>query len=155
MTYNCEILEKESQPVLSIRTRTAVENLPQVMGNAYRAIGELLGALGEQPAGPPFAAYFNMDMHNLDVEIGFPVFRKLDGKGEVVASEIPAGKFASCQFTGPYSEIRAAYQALTQWVVREGQEASGVSYEFYLNDPNQTSSQDLMTQIVFPLKPGR
>ena len=155
MSYNCEILERTVQPVLAVRTRTPASELPQVLGRAYQAIVNLLGELEEDPAGPPYTAYFNMDMQNLDVEIGFPVSQKLKGRGEVIAGEIPAGSFASCLHTGPYSEIKSAYQVLMQWVVREGHEATGVSYEFYLNDPNQTPPEELMTQIVFPLKPGR
>ena len=155
MLYECKILERTAQPVLAIRTRTPVADLPQIMGKTYRAIEELLGELGEQPVGPAFAAYFNMNMQNLDVEIGFPVSRVLNSRGEIVACEIPAGRFATCHYTGPYSKIGLAYQALMQWMVKEGYQATGVSYEFYLNDPNQTSPQELMTEIMFPLKPDR
>jgi effector-binding domain-containing protein len=154
MSYNCEILEKPAQPSLAIRTRTAVADLPQLMGKSYQAIAQLLGELGEQPAGPPYAAYFNMEMQNLDVEVGFPVHHVLSGKGQIVAGEIPGGKLASCQFTGPYSDMVPAYEALQQWVSEEGYEATGVSYEVYLNDPAQTPPQELMTQIIFPLKSG-
>ena len=154
MSYNCEVLEKKAQPVLGIRTRTPVSDLPQVMGKSFEAIEQLLGELGEQPAGPPFAAYFNMDIKNLDVEIGFPVSRVLNGKGEIIASEIPGGRIASCNYTGPYSEIGPAYEALMQWVAKEGHETTGVSYEFYLNDPDQTPPRELMTQIAFPLRSG-
>ena len=71
MSYNCELAERFSQPTLSIRTTTAVQSLPQELGKAYLAIGHYLGELGEQPTGAPFAGYLNMDMSNLEVEIGF------------------------------------------------------------------------------------
>jgi hypothetical protein len=83
MTYICEFVKPPSQPTLSVRTRASVEVLPQVLGEVYESIVQYLGELGEQPAGPPFAGYFNMDMQNLDVEIGFPVLKKLPGKGEI------------------------------------------------------------------------
>jgi len=72
-----------------------LETMAQVLGKAYGAIAQYLGELGEQPAGPPFVAYYNMDMQALDVEIGFPVSRKLSGKGDIQASEIPGGKALS------------------------------------------------------------
>jgi effector-binding domain-containing protein len=122
------------------------------MEKSYRAIAQFLGELGEQPAGPAYAAYFNMDMQDLDVEIGFPVSRVLSGKGEIIASEIPGGRLATCLYTGVYSEIGPAYEELTQWIAKEGCETAGVSYEFYLNDPAQIPPQELMTQIIFPLK---
>jgi len=152
MSYNCEVLEKTTQPALAIRTRTPVTDLPQIMGRSYQAIAQHLGEMGEQPSGPPYAAYFNMDMQDLDLEIGFPVSRALAGKAEIRSSEIPGGKHAACLYTGPYGDIGPAYEALMQWMAEKGYEATGVSYEFYLNDPTQTPPQELMTQIVFPLK---
>lgn len=55
-----------------------------------------------------------MDMADLDVEIGFPVSKKLPGNGEIKASWIPGGKMGTCFYTGPYGEMRLAYEALTK-----------------------------------------
>jgi effector-binding domain-containing protein len=136
---------------LTIRTRTSVEELPQVLGQAYGSIAQYLAELGEQPAGPPFTAYHNMDMQDLDVEIGFPVSRSIPARGSIQAGEIPEGQVATCLYTGPYTEIEAAYSALTEWVEENGYEAAGMAYEIYLNDPSETPPEQLMTQIAFPL----
>ncbi len=152
MSYKCELKEQAAQPTLSIRTRTPVQNLPQALGQAYGAIAQYLGELGEQPAGAPFTAYYNMDMQDLDIEIGFPVSKKLAGRGAIQSAEIPAGKYATCLYTGPYGEISPAYDALSQWVKDHGLEATGLAYEMYLNDPAQTPPQELQTQVVFLLK---
>jgi len=152
MPYNCELVEQSPQPTLSIRTTTTIKNLPQELGKAYQAIGQYLGQLGEQPAGAPYAAYFNWDKSNLEVEIGFPVSSSLPDKDDIKATELPGGKFARCLYTGPYKEIEPAYNALTAWVKENGYEATGVAYEFYLNDPGEVSPPELITQVVFPLK---
>ena len=154
MTYQCEILDQSEQPVLSIRTRSAVQNLPQVLGASWGAIMQYMGQMGEQPVGPPFVAYYNMDMQDLDSEVGFPVGSVLAGKGEVGASRIDAGPGATCLHTGPYSDLEPAYTALTKWMQEHGHEAAGVSYEYYLNDPDETPPEQLQTRVVFPLKKG-
>ena len=151
-TLHCELIERPAQPVLSVRTRTPVQNLPALFGKVYGIIGQYLGELREQPGGAPFAAYYNMDMQNLDVEIGFPVARPLPGKGEVIAGEIPAGKYAACLHIGPYDTIESAYNALQAWLKEHSCEVTGVSYEFYLNDPQQVPPQELQTQVLFPVK---
>ena len=97
MPYNCELVEQSPQPTLSIRTTTTIKNLPQELGKAYQAIGQYLGQLGEQPAGASYAAYFNWDKSNLEVEIGFPVHKSLPEKGDIKATELPGGKLARCQ----------------------------------------------------------
>jgi effector-binding domain-containing protein len=152
MSYNCEVKEQPAQAVLSIRTRTSVRDLPQAMGQAFGTIYQYLGEMGEEPAGPPFAAYYNMDMEDLDVEIGFPIFKAVPGQGDVKVSEIPAGRFATCLYVGPYGEIEHAYNALSWWLRDNGHEPAGPVYEIYLNDAGQTPPEELQTQIMFLLK---
>ena len=154
MAYQCEVREQPAQPALSIRTRTSVQDLPGVIGKAYGAIAQYVGGLGEAPVGPPFAAYYNMDMQDLDVEMGFPVSRQMAGQGEIKASQIPGGKAATCLHTGPYGDMGPAYQALADWIKEQGYESTGVNYEIYLNDPTHTPPQELKTLLLFPLKPA-
>jgi effector-binding domain-containing protein len=122
------------------------------MGKAYGAIYEYLVELGEKPTDAPFAAYYNMDMQDLDLEIGWPVPRELPRKDDIKASEIPGGKAATCIFTGPYSELEPAYNAISQWIKDNGYEITGIAYEFYLNDPGETPPEELQTKIAFRLK---
>lgn len=152
MNIQCELQENHARPAMAIRTRTSVANLPQVLGEGFGKVAGHLGELGAFPAGAPFVAYFSMDMEDLDIEIGFPVSGQLPGKGDIQASQIPGGKQASCMYTGPYEQMPPAYEALTKLVAEQGYDTTGVSYEFYLNDPGETPPEDLQTQIIFPLK---
>jgi len=102
MSYKCEVKKQVAQPTLTIRTKASVQELPLILGNSYGIITQYLGELGEAPVGAPFVAYYNMDMQNLDIEIGFPVSKKLPDKGDIKPGEIPAGNFAICLHTGPY-----------------------------------------------------
>ena len=151
MAHECELVERGPQPTLSVRRRVAVQDLPQVLPGAWGAVMGQAGKVGAMPAGPPYVAYHNMDMQDLDVEIGFPFAQSVQGDGEVVAGEIPDGRAATCMHVGPYDRIGAAYEALQKWMDEEGHKASGAPYEFYLNDPRDTPAEELQTQIVFPL----
>jgi effector-binding domain-containing protein len=152
MDFRCEIREQDAQPTLSIRARTPITNLPSLLGESYDKIAGYLTELDEEPAGAPFAAYYNMDLQDLDVEIGFPVAKSLAGKDDIQANEVPGGKLGYALHTGRYGDIAPAYDALTQFVKEQGYEPTGVSYEFYLNDPEETPQERLQTQIIFPLK---
>ena len=151
MDYQCEIKDQPSQPTLSIRTRAPVQDLPVVFGKAFGSIGQYLAELGETPTGMPFAAYYNMDMQDLDLEIGFPVKKKLPGKGEIQSSEIPARKYASALYVGPYDKCQAAYDALLAYAKEKGLEYAGMAYEFYHDGP-EVPPEKTRTTIVFPLK---
>lgn len=153
MSCKFELTEQPEQPVLSIRTRTAVANLPQELGKAYGAIIGYLHEIGEEPLGAAaFAAYYNMDMEDLDVEMGFQVAKPLAGRGEIKASVIPAGQQVSCLYKGPYNEMEPVYNAMSQWMKDNGHTPTGVFYEFYYNSPLEVPEKELLTKIVFPLK---
>jgi len=92
-----------------------------------------------------------MDMQNLDLAIGFPVEKPLAGRGDIQSDVMPAGKYVSCLHKGPYDKTGAAYEALSAFLAENNLQASGLAYEFYLNDPNEVMSEELKTQIVFPL----
>jgi effector-binding domain-containing protein len=65
--------------------------------------------------------------------------------------ERSSGKLASVMHVGPYDQLGAAYEALTQWVTQHGFEATGVAYELYYSGP-ETPPEEIRTEIVFPLK---
>ncbi|MCZ7539654.1 MAG: GyrI-like domain-containing protein [Anaerolineae bacterium] len=149
--YPCELQEQPARPTLSIRFRSPVQDLSTHFGRIWGSLIEYLGTLGEHPTGAPFAAYYNMDMQDLDIEAGFPVARPLPGKGEIQATEIPGGMFAICHYTGPYNQVGPAYGELTQFVQQQGYAPSGAAYEWYLNDPSAVPPQELKTDVAFPV----
>jgi effector-binding domain-containing protein len=151
MEYKIELIQTEDQPTICIRTTTRVENLPPLIGNSYCQIMEIAGKNGINLTGAPYIAYFNMDMENLQVEMGFPVDKTYEAMDNVVAGVIPAGKKITTLYTGPYEQMVPAYEQLTQWAKDHSQDPTGVSYEYYLNGP-ETPPEQLQTRIVFPIK---
>lgn len=150
--YQCQLIERPARHTLTIRSQVAGVNITQTIGHSLFAIAQYAGESGASPAGAPFVAYHGMDGPNMDLEIGFPFAQKLDGKNKIQASEIPGGAFASCIHVGPYEQLGAAHAALNQWMRKNGYSSAGVSYEFYLNDPQSTPPEELETEIVIPLK---
>ena len=147
-----EIREVTERDTVSIRTSTPVDKLSEVMGKCYGEIMGYLGPKGVQPIGPPFVIYYNMDMSNLDVEIGFPVAEPEEGKGDVKAGKLPGGRTAVTVHIGPYDKIGESYNNLTAYVGEKGLEIDAFTYEFYLNDPSVTPPEKLETEIHFPIK---
>jgi effector-binding domain-containing protein len=151
MAYNVEVTQQTAQPAVVIRTHVAAQDLPRVFGEAYGALMQYLSEVGEQPVGMPFAAYHNMDMQNLDLEIGFPVSKPLAGKGAIQAGQLPGGAWAKVLHVGPYDQCGPAYDALSAWIKAHGYEPIGVAYEAYCSEPD-TPPQEVQTWIMFPLK---
>jgi len=74
--------------------------------------------------------------------------------GEVGVQTIPGGEFAVVTHCGPYEQLSQTYAALFgQWLPHSGRELrSEPSLEFYLNDPEGTNPEDLLTDIYAPLE---
>lgn len=151
MSYPCEIKEQAAQPSLTIRTRADAQELPQVLGRCYASLYTYLEQIGQPPAGPPYIAYYNMDMQDLDLEVGVPVAKELPGNGEIQPAALPGGTVATCLYTGSYKELGVAYNTLTRFIEDHHRQAAGPAYEIYLNDPSDTPPEQLQTLILFPL----
>jgi effector-binding domain-containing protein len=152
MAYTCELVDLRAQPALVVRTRTSVERLPEVLGPAWGAIMAIAGKAGAQPTDPPFVAYHNTDMQDLDVEIGMSFAQVVPGEGDVQAGGIAARRAVECVHVGPYAELHAAYRALEAWMAQHGLQPDGPAYEFYLNDPGETAATELRTRVVMPVR---
>ena len=152
MNNQFEVIDQKEQPVISIRKTTNMAGLQQELGHAFMAVTQYLAELGETPVGSVFAAYYNMDMEHLDVEMGIPVSKPLAGKGEIAAGYIPAGKQVSTVHKGPYTQMEGVYNGLTEWMKTNGHIPTGVVYEFYLNSPMEVPESELLTKIVFLVK---
>lgn len=152
MSHQVNLVERPAQPALIIHTHSPVQNLTQVLGQCYGAIMQHMGQLGQQPGGTPFVAYYNMDMDNLEIEVGIPTTTALPGKDTVQSKPLPAGKAITYLYVGPYAEIMKGYEVMNKWLTDQGLHGTGVAYEFYLNDPAVFAPEALQTEIVMPLK---
>ncbi|KUG04772.1 hypothetical protein ASZ90_017911 [hydrocarbon metagenome] len=152
MTFEFDFSEQEAQNIIAIRTRSAAQDLPQVLGKAFGTLLNYINEMGVQATGAPFVGYFNMDMQDLDIEVGFPVAEPLAEKGEIKPGTIPAGKQLSCLYKGPYSQIEPAYNAIMDYAAANNYAWTGACYEFYLNDPADTPESELLTKIVMLIK---
>jgi effector-binding domain-containing protein len=152
MNSGIEIKEEQAQPVLSIRTRAAVQDLPNVIGESYGKIMQYMEKIGKHPAGAPFVAYYNMDMDDLDLEIGFPVAEPLEGNDEINSSEIPAGKYVSTTYKGPYAGMEKPYTDMAKWIGERGYKPKGIAYEYYYNSPMEVPESELLTRIVMAVE---
>jgi effector-binding domain-containing protein len=152
MDYVCEISHQSAQPSVSIRTRKAVQDLPTEIQRCFGTLAGYLSSNNQCPVEPVYAAYYNMDMSDLDVEIGFGLVAPVPGRGEIAATWLPDADIASTLHVGAYDGIGAGYETLMAFMQQNGRVGTGVAYEYYLNDPS--TGEAPRTRIVFPLQPA-
>lgn len=76
-------------------------------------------------------------------------------EGEIGVQSIAGGEYAMVTHFGPYDKFNETYAQLCgQWMPRSGREMrSAPCLEIYLNDPESTEPEDLLTDIYAPLVP--
>jgi AraC family transcriptional regulator len=72
---------------------------------------------------------------------------------ELGEAHIEGGRYAKIVHTGPYSELRTAYDWLYQtWLQQSSEEPRNLPcVEEYLNNPRQVAAKDLETAVMMPL----
>jgi effector-binding domain-containing protein len=147
-----EVMKRAKQPILSIKTTTNMEKLPILIGESYKKIENYLKEINEFPGDIPFIRYFNMDMENLEVEIGFPVYKELAGKGDIKSSYLPEMKAVYTMYQGVYQEMGPSYDEVMKWIEEKNLNTDGTFLEYYYNSPEEVSEDKLLTAIIMPLK---
>jgi effector-binding domain-containing protein len=90
------------------------------------------------------------------VDVGFPVASAQLPKGttDVKAGQTPTGPALKALHRGPYATLRHTYDSIGEHLKRIGAPMPAVSWEVYLNDPQTTAPDDLLTEVFFPIAAG-
>jgi len=152
-----KFITRDPQPYAAIRIRATQ---PDVSRKAPPLVPEILdwvAANGEQ-AGPAFFNYTRMDGADMDSEIGAPTTRLLAGNDRVATGTRPGGRYVMATYTGDYSGLRGAHEALHAWLSKQGlqprmDDGSRMTLlEIYETDPDDLPDPaDWITHIAFKL----
>ena len=74
--------------------------------------------------------------------------------GDIGVQTVAGGEYAIATHTGPYNQLGNTYsEFLGQWLPRSGRELRNAPcFEVYVNDPQGTPADELMTDIYVPLQ---
>ncbi len=152
---NIEILEKPEQPIIFIRSKTSVQDLPKYIGENYAKLGAYLEKKGRYPADIPFVSFYSFEEMDdtdaaMDVIMGFPLASPLPGEEEIESGFTAAGKMLSCMYLGPYDQMEPVYERVMKEVYEKGYEPVYPTYEFYYNGP-EVPAEYYLTEIRIPV----
>jgi AraC family transcriptional regulator len=130
------------------------------VGEAWDRLCTYLGKAGDLGAGSQFAGicYDDPDVTSPDkirYDACVAVDENFEPEGDITVQTIGGGEYAVTTHFGPYDQLGQTYTKLFgQWLLHSDRELrSEPCIEFYLNDPDSTEPEDLLTDICLPLKP--
>ncbi|MGX9354971.1 AraC family transcriptional regulator [Roseobacteraceae bacterium S113] len=132
---------------------------PQI-GRAFEEVAAVFSARNLWPHSQGMVAVFYDDPSHVDEAVlrshaGVcvdPAFTIPEALEEVV---LPGGSHAELLYTGPYTGLQNAYHDLYgRWLPQSAREpGASAPYEIYLNSPQDTAPEELLTRICAPLAP--
>ena len=88
-----------------------------------------------------------------DIEVAIPVTGKVSiHDPDIEVRNISGAKVLSLVHRGPYETVGVGWTKLHEHMVAEGLEIVGPIRELYLNDPNDTPQDELMTELQAPIE---
>lgn len=153
MRWEHEVVWKEATPVLSIREKIPG---PQISTRLKELLNIVYEAAGEHATGFPFAIWHDVsgEVPNqvFDTEAGTPIFKGAEGKGDVMTSHLPGGTVLQVSYIGPYDGLSNAYQEIFQWMRDNRYEPAGPPWDWYVDDPAKTGTDECRTLICWPVR---
>lgn len=147
--YNVIVMQCPAQRVFALRRTIHISETHQLFS-------ELLARMEEQGltrTGPTQQIFMGeeFDYENLDLEAQVQVADVSAGEG---VKTLPAGSFVATTHTGPYEDVKYAYEAISDWMAQHPQyRATGGGIERYLKDEGMvTSPEELETGVLFPVE---
>lgn len=130
-----QIVRSQPQHTAVIRFTIPREEMPRIMG---AAIGELVGAItaqGAGPAGPMYTFHYRNPTDSFDFEVGFPVSQPVAPAGRVQPGQLPAATVARTIYRGPYEGLGDAWGDFMRWMDANGHRSAGTLWERYVSGP--------------------
>jgi effector-binding domain-containing protein len=82
------------------------------------------------------------------MEVGVEVDRAFEPSGDVVPSQLPAGRVATATHTTGYADLHLTYEAIRSWCADNGHAITGDTWEIY-GDPDERGG--VAVEVVYLL----
>jgi effector-binding domain-containing protein len=154
MSYEVRLREVQTIKAMTKRYVTGMKNVEGDFGSGFTEVWEHIEKNGGTLTGECFALYHdeNFDPDKMDVEIGFSVADFVPDGENIKGREIGGGLHASVVHKGPYSGLEPAYATLAKWVEENGYIPLIPMRDLYLNDPASVPPEEVLTEVLFPVK---
>lgn len=128
---SCSIVTTDRRFTAVIKAKVPFAGIPGAQRSARATLVATLPSLEVGAVGPGITRFRTPAESALDMEMGSIVSRPFEDHGEIVLSELPAGRAAHHYMKGSFEGLPGAWQILFDWCSREGLTPSGINWEVY------------------------
>ena len=126
-----DIVTVERQTTAVVKAHVAFADLPETERSARTKLAAALPKLNAGPAGDTFTLSRMPSDGKLYIEPGVIVAQTFNADGDVVPSELPAGRAVRHLLIGPFEQLPQAWPALFAWSREQGHALEGRFWQVY------------------------
>jgi effector-binding domain-containing protein len=149
---DCKIVTTERRPTAVIRLKARMSDLREAQQTSRAKLAEALPTLGVSPLEHSCTLWRPPVDGVLDMEPGVLVSGAFAAVGDVVPSELPAGRAAYFLLRGSFEGLPGAWKTLLDWCAAEKLPLAGVNWEIY--GPSQDVEPDQLETALYALLAG-
>jgi hypothetical protein len=127
----CRIVATERQLTAVIKAASPFDKIPEAQRTARATLAAALPSLDAGPLGRTCTRWTRPTGSVLPMEIGCIVSRDFPARGEVVSSELPAGRAVHLAMKGGFENLPRAWETLFHWLQEQKLTAAGINWEVY------------------------
>lgn len=127
----CRIVTTERQLTAVVKAASPFDKMPETQRTARATLAAALPALDTGPVGPTCTRWTRPTGSVLPMEIGVIVARPFAPSGDVVSSELPAGRAVHLAMKGGFANLPRAWETLFHWLQGQKLTAAGINWEIY------------------------
>ena len=148
-TPDCEIVTTERRPTAVVRIKARMSELREAQQTSRARLAEALPTLGVSPLEHSCTLWRPPVDGVLDMEPGVLVSGPFAAAGDVVPSELPAGRAAYFLLRGSFEGLPGAWKTLLDWCAAEKLPLAGVNWEIY--GPSEDVEPDQLETALYAL----
>ncbi|MFI9538353.1 GyrI-like domain-containing protein [Nocardia fusca] len=147
-TAEPELLEIAETITAVVRGRVAPAQTISFFDTSFGVLPPALAAQEAVITGPALSRWGTASEEATELEVGFPVDRRISPDGDVVPGALPAGRVARVVHYGAFDALGVTWERLHGWITEQGLVPGTDRWEVYLTEPNpHMDPADLRTEL--------
>jgi hypothetical protein len=127
----CTIVTTERQLTAVIKSAPTFDKIPHAQQTARAALAAALPSLDTGAHGATCTRWTPPANGALPMEIGLIVGKGFAASGEIVSSELPAGRAVHLAMKGGFENLPKAWETLFAWLQEQKLQPAGINWEIY------------------------
>ncbi|MGW5386859.1 GyrI-like domain-containing protein [Nocardia sp. NPDC003963] len=150
-----ELLEIAETMTAVVRGTVTPEQTVSFFDTSFGLLPPAIAAQAAVITGPALSLWGAEPAESTELEVGFPVDRRIEPDGPVVPGRLPAGRIARVIHRGGFDTLGVTWGRLHTWITDQGLVPAADRWEVYLTEPNpRMDPADLRTELNWTVTPS-